>query len=52
MTGAAHIAVIDDGRVVEEGTHGELVAQGGLYARMWEAHQSVRDVVGEGGDAA
>lgn len=40
---AQHIAVIDDGRVVEEGTHAELLAAGGLYARMWESSLSVRD---------
>ena len=31
---ADEIAVIDDGRVVERGTHDELVAAGGLYARL------------------
>ncbi len=31
---ADEIAVIDDGRVVERGTHDELVAQGGLYAML------------------
>ncbi|CAG7649082.1 putative ABC transporter ATP-binding protein [Paenibacillus solanacearum] len=32
---ADRIAVIDKGRLVEEGTHGELLALQGLYARMW-----------------
>jgi len=33
------IVVLDDGRIVEQGTHGELLAKGGLYARFW-ARQS------------
>src|SRR6195256_5061114 len=33
------LIVLDRGRVVEEGNHYSLLAQGGLYARLW-AHQS------------
>ncbi len=33
------LIVLDRGRVVEEGDHRSLLAQGGLYARLW-AHQS------------
>jgi ABC-type multidrug transport system fused ATPase/permease subunit len=30
---------MDEGRIVEQGTHDELLARGGLYARYW-ARQS------------
>jgi ATP-binding cassette subfamily B multidrug efflux pump len=33
------IVVMDDGKIVEEGTHGALLAKGGLYASFW-ARQS------------
>ncbi len=30
------LIVIDRGRIVEEGSHAELVRRGGLYARLWQ----------------
>ena len=32
---ADHILVLDEGAVVETGTHGELLAHGGLYAQLY-----------------
>ncbi len=34
---AQRILVVDDGHIVEDGSHGELVARGGTYAELWSA---------------
>lgn len=33
------LIVLDEGQIVEQGTHDELVAAGGIYAKLWQ-HQS------------
>lgn len=35
------ILVLDAGRIVERGTHAELLAQGGLYYRLYERQNEV-----------
>jgi ATP-binding cassette subfamily B protein len=43
---ADEILVLDQGRIVERGTHGALLALGGVYSRMWQLQQT------ESGDEA
>ena len=40
VIGADIICVLDGGRVVERGRHDELVAAGGLYAKMWNDYRT------------
>jgi ATP-binding cassette subfamily B protein len=35
IVGADNILVLDGGRLVEQGTHGQLLASNGLYASLW-----------------
>ena len=36
ITNADQIVVLDDGQIIENGTHEALLQKGGMYARLWE----------------
>jgi ATP-binding cassette, subfamily B, multidrug efflux pump len=44
--GADRIVVLDEGRVVEQGTHAELLGAGGLYARLWRIQRLEEEIAG------
>jgi len=44
---ADRVALVDDGRLVEVGSHDELVAAGGAYARLFAAWQGAGDPDGD-----
>jgi ATP-binding cassette, subfamily B, heavy metal transporter len=53
IVGADEILVLDQGVIVERGTHGELLAHGGLYAGMWNRQreaQMAREILAEVGE--
>lgn len=39
VVGADQIVVLNQGSVVERGTHGQLLSEGGLYASMWADYE-------------
>ena len=47
VTGADTILVVEDGRIVERGSHEELLDRDGAYARLWQAQTDHVTAVGE-----
>src|SRR5262249_27245180 len=43
IVSADEIIVLDQGRIAERGTHGELLAMGGLYASMWNRQREAEE---------
>jgi ATP-binding cassette subfamily B protein len=43
---ATEIVVLEQGRVVERGTHGELLARDAAYAQMWRSHDDEGEPAG------
>jgi len=43
ITESNTIIVLDEGRIIETGSHQELLDTGSLYSRMWDAHTSAQD---------
>ena len=43
---ADRIVVLDEGRIVEQGTHADLLAAGGRYAMLWRAGAPTADDLG------
>jgi ATP-binding cassette subfamily B protein len=57
IVGADSILVLDGGRLVEQGAHGQLLAQGGLYASLWnrqrqadKAREQLAEVLAQEGE--
>ncbi|WP_017772707.1 ABCB family ABC transporter ATP-binding protein/permease [Paraburkholderia kururiensis] len=49
---AQQIIVMDHGRIVEQGTHAELLRAGGLFAQMWALQQQRAEQEARDGDGA
>jgi len=43
VTDADNVYVMEDGRVAESGTHGELMSRGGVYAKLWQTQSELEN---------
>ena len=46
ITDAEQTLVLDHGRLIERGTHAQLLETGGAYAQMWRRQQAHPEEVG------
>lgn len=51
VSGCDRILVLSEGRLVEEGSHVQLLAAGGIYADMWRAQADEKRSAAAGGEA-
>ncbi len=49
VVSCSDIYVLDSGRLAEKGTHKQLLAQSGVYERLWSSQQQLENIGKKGG---